>query len=272
MSGRVEGAYSMAMKHPHYHLTLAFTAATAAMCSLGSPLQGSETDERIATSFETSYVFKTYLAEDSVTTKVKDGVVTLSGTVADEAHKSLAQETAAGLPGVLRVDNQLATKGEVAAERSDGWIARRVRLALLFHRNVSARKISVEVKDGIVTLKGETSSQAKKELTIEYAKDIDGVREVKDAMTVMATPAPAERSAGELVDDASIIALVKAALVTHRSTSAIKTGVETRTGVVTITGIAKNAAEKSLVTKLVGDTNGVTDVKNLMTIDEVKTT
>ena len=38
-----------------------------------------------------------------------------------------------------------------------------------------------------------------------------------------------------------------------------------------LTGIAKNAAEKSLVTKLVTDIQGVTSVRNRMTIEENKT-
>ena len=52
----------------------------------------------------------------------------------------------------------------------------------------------------------------------------------------------------------------------HRSTSALKTKVQTKDGVVTLSGIAKNDAEKSLVTKLVNDINGVTKVINNMTI------
>ena len=61
------------------------------------------------------------------------------------------------------------------------------------------------------------------------------------------------------------------ALLTHRSTSALKTKVETREGEVTLSGMAKNAAEKSLVTKLVTDIHGVTGVNNQMTIGEAGT-
>jgi osmotically-inducible protein OsmY len=46
----------------------------------------------------------------------------------------------------------------------------------------------------------------------------------------------------------------------------MKTSVSTTDGVVTLSGIAKNDAEKSLVTKLVTDINGVTSVINNMTI------
>ena len=122
------------------------------------------------------------------------------------------------------------------------------------------------VKDGIVSLRGEASSQAQKELTTEYAKDIDNVKEVKNEMTIAKTPAKPDETIGEKIDDASITAQVKSSLLSHRSTSALKTKVETTDGVVTLSGIAKNAAEKSLVTKLVTDINGVSSVVNNMTI------
>jgi hyperosmotically inducible protein len=69
-----------------------------------------------------------------------------------------------------------------------------------------------------------------------------------------------------MIDDASITAQIKSSLIAHRSTSALKTKVNTTDGVVTVSGIARNAAEKSLVTKLVNDIHGVTSVINNMTI------
>ena len=65
---------------------------------------------------------------------------------------------------------------------------------------------------------------------------------------------------GDKMDDASITAEVKSALFSHHSTSALHTTVTTTDGVVTISGIAKNDAEKSLVTKLASDINGVVGV------------
>ena len=251
--------------------SLAFATAVAALVVTSLPLRASETDDRIEASFKKTYVYTTYLKDDAVKAVSRDGVVTLTGTVAEESHKALAQETVASLPGVTRVDNQLATQSEAAAENADIWTGRKVKLALLFHRNVNASKTTVEVKDGVVTLKGEASSLAQKELTTEYANDIEGVKEVRNEMTVAATPAVAERTAGEKIDDASITAQVRMALLTHRSTSAMKTKVETRDGEVTVAGTAKNAAEKSLVTKLVTDVQGVTSVKNQMTVEETKT-
>src|SRR6185503_17325794 len=152
-------------------------------------LRASETDDRIEDSAKKSHVFKTHLKDDSIKTESKDGVVTLTGTVASSSHKSLAEDTVEGLPGVKSVDNQLKIKGESPAEHSDGWLDTKVKTALLFHRNVRATKTSVSVKGGNVTLTGEASSPAQKELTTEYAKDVEGVKEVKNEMTIAKTPA-----------------------------------------------------------------------------------
>jgi len=51
----------------------------------------------------------------------------------------------------------------------------------------------VYVKDGVVTLQGEASSLAQKELTTEYAKDVDNVKEVKNNMTI-AKPGHSKRN------------------------------------------------------------------------------
>jgi osmotically-inducible protein OsmY len=170
------------------------------------------------------------------------------------------------LPGVKSVNNQLTVKGETPAEHSDAWIDVKVKSALLFHRNVSASGTTVYVKDGVVTLQGEASSMAEKELTTEYARDVDNVKEVRNEMTIAKTPAVPGETIGSKIDDASITAEVKSSLLSHHSTSALKTGVETTDGAVTLSGVAKNDAEKSLVTKLTTDINGVTSVINNMTI------
>ena len=247
-----------------YLLALIMGAGTLLVTS--APLRASSTDSRIESSAAKSYVFKTTLKDDSIKTESKDGIVTLTGTVADASHKSLAEDTVAGLPGVKSVDNQLQVSGEQPAEHSDAWITMKVKTALLFHRNVSASGTTVYMKDGVVTLQGEASSMAQKELTTEYAKDIDNVKEVKNDMTIASTPATPDATIGDKIDDASITAQVKSSLLSHHSTSALHTTVSTADGVVTLSGIAKNAAEKSLVTKLVTDINGVTSVINNMTI------
>jgi len=240
--------------------------AVVALLIVSVPVHASKMDSSIESSAKKSYVFKTYLKTDDIKIQSKDGAVTLTGTVSEESHKSLAEETVASLPGVKSVDNKLELKGERPAENSDAWLITKVKAALLFHRSVSGIKTEVNVKDGIVTLQGEATSQAQKDLTTEYAKDVEGVKNVNNEMTVGKT-SKKTRTAGDKIDDASITAQVKMTLLYHRSTSALKTSVTTKKGVVTLGGKAKTAAEKDLATKFANDVNGVKEVKNRMTID-----
>ncbi|MHC1789732.1 BON domain-containing protein [Solidesulfovibrio sp.] len=246
--------------------------------------QASNTDDRIIAAAKQSFVIKTYLNNDDITVTSSNGAVTLTGTVADESDKILAKEIVTGLPGVKSVDNQLTLRGNGPDSYSDGWLIAKVKSTLLFHRNVNVTATEVFAADGIVTLRGEATSTAQKDLTTEYALDVDGVKSVRNEMTVatkQATPImPAtddkrigEKTMGqkldvmnEAIDDASTSALVKTTLLLHRSTSALNTTVNTNDGVVTLGGKALNAAEKDLAAKLVSDVHGVKRVVNNMTV------
>jgi osmotically-inducible protein OsmY len=247
-----------------FPLTLAVAVSTMLMTS--TPVRAADTDSRIESSAAKSYTFKTTLKDDSIKVDSKDGVVTLTGTVTNASQKSLAEDTVASLPGVQSVDNQLVVSGAQPAEHSDAWITMKVKTALLFHRNVSATGTSVYTDDGVVTLQGVAPSLAVKELTTEYVKDVDNVKEVKNDMTVAKMAAASDATGSDKIDDASITAEVKSSLLLHRSTSALHTTVSTTDGVVTVSGVAKNEAEKSLVTKLATDINGVNSVVNNMTV------
>ena len=247
--------------------SLALMVVAAFLLALSLPVQASKTDDQIISSAKNSYVFKHNLKDDDIKIQSKDGAVTLTGSVSEESHKILARETVAGLSGVKKVDNRLEVKGQsLAAVNSDAWLITKVKTSLLFHRSVSATSTEVDAKDGVVTLQGDAASQAQKDLTTEYAKDVDGVKEVKNVM-VVATPSEQAQTAGDKIDDASITGLSKMTLLYHRSTSGLNTSVTTKNGVVTLTGKAKSAAEKNLATKYVNDVNGVKSVKNQMTIE-----
>ena len=245
---------------------ISIVLVAVALLSISMTVFAATTDSRIESSAKQSYVFMTYLQNDDIRIQSKNGAVTLMGIVLDESHKSLAQETVAGLPGVKSVDNRLEIKSEITERNSDAWITTKVKTMLLFHRNVSASTTDVDVRDGFVTLSGDAASQAQKELTAEYAKDMEGVKDVKNEMRV-AKNSKKTRTEGRKIDDASITALVKMTLLYHRSTSALNTKVETNRGVVKLNGIAKSAAELNMATKLANDVNGVKSVKNRMTIE-----
>jgi hyperosmotically inducible periplasmic protein len=245
--------------------TAAALMGTLALLALTVPAFASRMDDRIESSARKSYVFQTYLQGDEIKVQSRDGAVSLTGLVSERSHKALARETVVGLPGVKSVEDRLEVRGAPQAENSDGWLRDKVKGTLLLHRSVRGTSTEVEVKDGNVTLRGEAESRAQKELTTEYAKDVEGVRDVRNEMSVAEHPKKG-RTAGEKIDDASITSQVKMTLLYHRSSSAIHTEVTTKRGVVTLTGKASSEAQLNLASKLAGDVRGVREVRNRMSV------
>jgi hyperosmotically inducible protein len=230
-------------------------------------LADSTTDSQIHDAAKASYNYRAVL-DNHVHVHVKDGVVTLTGKVQDNDQKALAEDTVSNLPGVVSVVNKIRVENE-PAEHSDAWIAVKIRTLLLFHANVSATSTKVDVANGVVLLTGTVDNSAQKDLTEAYAKDVEGVTSVTNDLVVkdhMDKDHPTDSTMGDKVDDASITSQVKFALISHRSTSAIKTKVTTKDGVVMVSGDASNDAEKDLVSKLAGSIRGVKSVDNQMVV------
>jgi osmotically-inducible protein OsmY len=223
-------------------------------------LASSATDRKIEEAAKASYNYRTVL-EDNVKVKAHDGVVTLTGTVQDKDDRALAADTVENLPGVTSVNNEIVVKSTYP-EHSDGWIALKIRSRLLVKGNVSATSTKVAVADGVVTLTGTADNAAQKDLTTAYAKDIDGVKSVNNEIVIKAPGT----TLSESMDDASITSQVKYALLSHKSTSALKTKITTNDGVVSVSGEASSEAEKSFVGKLAGDVRGVKSVSNQMIV------
>jgi osmotically-inducible protein OsmY len=240
--------------------TIAFLAAAAGPALL---FASSATDSQIEDAAKASYNYRTVL-EGHVKVSVKDGVVTLRGAVQDPDQKTLAEDTVSNLPGVVTVVDKIKVESE-PAEHSDSWIALKIRTQLLIHANVSATETKVDVADGVVTLTGTVDNAAQKDLTEAYVKDVEGVKSVNNELVVK-SPAENEHTVSETIDDASITSQVKFALLSHHSTSALKTKVTTKNGIVMITGEADSDAEKDLVSKLAGGVRGVQSVENDMTV------
>ncbi|MEO6876019.1 MAG: BON domain-containing protein [Opitutaceae bacterium] len=240
----------------------------------------SATDNQTESAIKQSYTFRTTL-DNNVKVDVDDGVATLTGKVRDDEQSRVAEDTAAAFSGVSHVVNKLKVENDPNVKQgSDEWIALKIRSRLLVKANVSLTNTKVDVRNGVVYLTGTADNTAQKDLTEAYVKDIDGVRSVTNDIRVV-TPADKKMekmdrhndrnnnggyTTGDKIDDSSITAQVKYELFSHRSTSALKTKVETHEGRVTITGDANNDAEKDLVTKLAKSVRGVDSVDNNMMV------
>jgi len=156
----------------------------ALILTAGLPACARSTDARIEAAAKSSYNFQTLLKDDDVSVHAQDGEVTLQGRVCDRYHKSLAEATVAGIPGVKKVTNNLELHGQQAEESSDAWLTTKVKGALLLHRKVSGLATEVETRAGKVTVEGEAANHAEKDLVTELVKDVNGVQGLTNRMTV----------------------------------------------------------------------------------------
>lgn len=226
-----------------------------------------ETDERIVAAAKGSYNFRTYLKDDAITVVAKNGAVTLTGTAQNAFRRALAEETVAGLPAVKSVNNQLNVRDEPGGITPDSTLRGRVQAALLLHRDLSLARTRVEVSNGVVTLQGEADSEAQKKLAGDYVKGLDGVLRVDNEMTVGGGAHARRKEIRKKIDDASITAQIKMALLFNRATSALNTRVKTENGVVTLTGKARTRAERDLVTRIARNVEGIRAVRNKLAIE-----
>ena len=226
----------------------------------------SEHDPRIESETKKSHVFSKLLKGGNLEAQSLDGVVTLTGTVDLEAQRQLAQATATGVQGVKGVENKIVVaKGSV--DNIDTGLFMKLTSTLACHRSASAAGTTVEVKNGVVLIKGKAANEAQRTLMTEYTKDIVEVKDVKNEMTVASDGNPVA-SMVATIDDASIAAQIQMVLLARRSTNLLTPTVTSLDGVVTLSGNAKTMAERNHVETLVLDVNGVNKVVNNMTVKQ----
>ena len=57
-------------------------------------------------------------------------------------------------------------------------------MSLIYHRSTSALNTSVTTKEGVVTLGGKANNATEKNLATKLANDVNGVKSVRNQMTI----------------------------------------------------------------------------------------
>lgn len=111
---------------------------------------------------------------------VSDGHVTLEGTVEWFWQRQRLEATVRAVEGVCTVANLIT----VAPSSVPDDIQRRIEAAFLRSAEIDAKKVSVEARDGEVTLRGTVSSLREKEEAQRTAWSAPGVHRVRNQITV----------------------------------------------------------------------------------------
>lgn len=151
-----------------------------------------------------------------------------------------------------------ASEATVGSVVDDSVVTAKVKTALIENPSTKARQINVETKQGVVQLNGFVDNASEKQAAEATAKSVTGVASVANNLQIRS----GERSAGTVVDDATITTRVKSALIADARTKAYKVEVKTYKGVVSLGGFVASDAEKQLAESLAQNVDGVVKVQN----------
>lgn len=188
----------------------------------------------------------------------------------------------------------------IACSQSDPGITTAVKSKLAADDVVKSYRIDVDTADGVVTLNGAVDTPAARERAVELARGTEGVRNVVDELTVSpgATPTTgvddelsreareathdadaktddAQRKAGDTTDrmgdataDAALTTKVKSKFLADDDVSGLRIDVDSKDGVVTLTGTVRTAAEKTKAIAVAKNTEGVKSVVDRLKVGD----
>ena len=148
------------------------------------------------------------------------------------------------------------------------------------NRQLNPFKIDADVRNGVETLRGTVDSEVDRDLAGELAQCVDGIREVKNELKVSPDASQmqagddtdgAERSFLRKVDDANLTAKVKSQLLWNSNTSGLAIDVDTRNGVVSLSGNVASEAEANLAEQIARNTRDVVNVENNLEVNNEDT-
>lgn len=188
-------------------LTLGFTATSSTAEQMTAIKDG-----WLVTKLHSLFVPEDVLSGSNIDVDVKDGMVTLEGSVPNEAARNKALAISKGADGVKGVTDHLriapdtkltkaSDKADKAANKSadattkagrkadDGWIKSKIYSQYMSEWTavLNDSDIDVDVSKGVVTLKGTVKSAAARSKAVSIAKGTSGVKSVKNMLTVATT-------------------------------------------------------------------------------------
>ena len=179
----------------------------------------------------------------------------------------------------------------IACAQTDAGITTAVKSKLAADDTVKAYQINVDTADHVVTLRGTVDTSIAKAQAVQIASRTDGVRDVVDQLQVSQPPAAttgdvvtttdnigndvkaagndvkdAANRAGAAIGDAAITTEVKSKFLADTKVSGLKIDVDTKDGVVSLSGMVPTKAESDRAEQMARDSAGVKSVVNHLRI------
>jgi hyperosmotically inducible protein len=253
-------------------LGIALVLGMAPALAADKSVEQAVAEARLEGQIGTAILLNRHLNPFEIDVDVEGDTAILTGVVDESIDRELAERVAKNAKGIARVDNRITidaeTTGRVRADGDrdfgevleDASITASVKSRLLWNDVTDGLDIEVDTVDHRVTLTGDATTQAEKDMATRLAMRTDGVRGVDNKIVVKPSTAPKPENADERVSDTWITTKVKSSLLMSTNVDGLDLSVETKDGVVTLTGQASSTAERDLAVEIAKDIKGVKNV------------
>lgn len=186
---------------------------------------------------------------------VKDGVVTLTGTVDNYAKKMEAENATKKVNGVKAVVENIDVVFPNSIKKTDAAIATSVLSALKADWSVPDDKITVKVEDGWVTLEGKLAWNYQKEAARNAIKYLAGVKGVVNSIKIHA-------DLHDKIEEKAIKKALKRSVIDDSDIEVVVSGTT-----VTLKGVVNTFFAKDEAERIAWKTPGIWHVKNELAVE-----
>jgi osmotically-inducible protein OsmY len=186
---------------------------------------------------------------------VKEGVVTLTGTVETYLIRQEAENAALQVRGVHAVADEIVIRLPIPAERTDSDLALAALSALKWDAAIPTDQIDVTVTNGGVTLKGQVEWHFQREAAQRVVQRLAGVKGVTNLITIAAQAVPAD-----------IKQRIERAFVRTAEVDAKTITVSVHDHTATLKGTVRSYPEKVAAGRVASAAPGITKVENQIKI------